>query len=208
MEALYRAALAALESLPAVRAMPDKPAGRLRSPEITVSLERCTLEGLPRYLGLLEVDGEQKELFAHRAKAKAAARCHAGTAQAAEELAARTAQAWLQGMEGVTVRSVQTGTVCYDPRLDCFACPVEATAEAWIYAVPSGEELYFDDFVLRGTLLSRQQGQEGFLGRHRVSRAVLRKTAVCSKTPYDQGLFLANLKERRWAHGHAARSRP
>ena len=63
-------------------------------------------------------------------------------------------------MEGVTVRSVQTGTVCYDPRLDCFACPVEATAEAWIYAVPSGEELYFDDFVLRGTLLSRQQGQE------------------------------------------------
>ena len=160
MEALYRAALAALESLPAVRAMPDKPTGRLRSPEITVSLERCTLEGLPRYLGLLEVDGAQKELFAHRAKAKAAARCHAGTAQAAEELAARTAQAWLQGMEGVTVRSVQTGTVCYDPRLDCFACPVEATAEAWIYAVPSGEELYFDDFVLRGTLLSRQQGQE------------------------------------------------
>ena len=40
MEALYRAALASLESLPAVRAMPDKPAGRLRSPEITVSLER------------------------------------------------------------------------------------------------------------------------------------------------------------------------
>ena len=54
----------------------------------------------------------------------------------------------------------------------------------------------------------RQQGQEGFLNGHRVSRAVLRKTAVCSKTPYDQGLFLANLKERRWAHGHAARSRP
>ena len=50
MEALYRAALAALEGLPAVRAMPDKPAGRLRSPEITVLLESCALEGLPRYL--------------------------------------------------------------------------------------------------------------------------------------------------------------
>ena len=52
----------------------------------------------------------------------------------------------------------------------------------------------------------RQQGQEGFLNGHRVSRAVLRKTAVCSKTPYDHGLFLANLKERRWVRGHAARS--
>lgn len=160
MEALYSAALAALEGLPAVRAMPDKPVGRLRSAEITVSLESCTLEGLPRYLGLLEVDGEQKEVFAHRAKARAAAQCHAGTAKAAEELAARTAQAWLQGMEGVTVRNVQTGAVRYDARQDCFACPVEAAAEAWVYAVPSGEELYFDDFVLHGTLLSRQQGQE------------------------------------------------
>lgn len=160
MEALYRAALAALEGLPAVRAMPDKPAERLRSPEVTVALESCALEGLPRYLGLMETDGEEKELFAHHAKAKLAARCRAGTAEAAGELAAQTAQAWLHGMEGTTLRNVQTGEVRYDPRLDCFVCPVEAAAEAWVYAVPSGEEQYFDDFVLRGTLLSRRQGQE------------------------------------------------
>lgn len=165
MEALYMAAAETLleGGIPVLHGQPPSPAQRLRSAQVSLQLRSCTLEGRAQYLGLFESQGEQLELYSHRAKATLEARAHSpaeGGAQAAAALGAQIAACWLRGVPNVTITRVQTGTAEYDPALDCFVCPVQLALEAWLYAVPSGDELYFEDFMLRGTLLSRQKEQE------------------------------------------------
>lgn len=167
MEALWTAAAEPLQAagLTVYRAMGPGTAARIRAAQVALQLRRCTLEGRPRYLGLTLSGGELLELYAHRMTAELEARAYgpaSGGAAGAEKTAQQAAAAWLTGIPGVALRQVETGAADYDPALDCFVCPVTAQAEAWVYATPGSDGLYFEDFILRGQLRQpqRQEGTE------------------------------------------------
>ena len=160
MEQICEAVVHLLEAagLDAHMALPAAAAQRLRTPVISVLLKRWALEGRPVYLGLLE----ELEVFGHRLDGELELAVYGPQAPNATASAAQAASALLGGgIEGVTLRQVETGAVRYDRELDCFVCPVTASVEAWLYAIPRDDGLYFEDFVLRGELRSAWKKQEG-----------------------------------------------
>lgn len=142
--------------LKAQTALPSTAAKRLREPLVSVQMQRWTLEGRPVYLGLME----ELELFAHRMEGDLTLGAYALTAEQASGTAAQVVAGVMDGIEGLTLRQLESGAAAYDAALDCFVCPVSAKVEAWLYAVPRDDELYFEDFVMRGELRSARMEQE------------------------------------------------
>ena len=158
MEQICEAVIGRLAAagLEAQSALPFAAACRVRKPVSSVQMTRWALEGRPVYLGLME----ELELFGHRLEGTLELLVHAPKAAEAAAAAVQAASVLVDGIEGVTLRQVETGAVRYERELDHFVCPVTATVDAWLYAVPRDDGLYFEDFVLRGDLRSAWKEQE------------------------------------------------
>lgn len=137
-------------------AYPAVAARRIREPLATVEMKRWALAGRPVYLGLME----QLEVYGHRMEGGLEIAAHAPTAREAVALAQEITAVLLGGIEGLSLRQLETGAAAYARELDTFVCPVQAAVEAWLYAVPREDGLYFEDFVLRGRLEAAQREQE------------------------------------------------
>ncbi len=130
--------------------MPPEPVQRLRAPLVTVTMQRWNLEGRPVYLGLWE---PELEVYGHKCCGTLEVVVHSPKAdggQAAANMAAQAVSALMGGIEGLTLKQVECGKATFQGTLDLFDCTITAQVEAWLYAVPRDDGLWFEDFVLRG----------------------------------------------------------
>ena len=164
MELIRNAAANALlaAELPVESALPDAPISRVRTPQVTVQVRRCALDGKYRYLGTYETETAPLELYAHQTKAEVLATVHTpvdGSGTGCAALAEQVADCWLGGVTGLSIQCVTVAMPEYSAAMDCFVCTVCAEVSAWVYALPVDDGAYFEDFALKGTLLA-WNGQE------------------------------------------------
>ena len=76
----------------------------------------------------------------------------AGSA-AGDALAEKLVQVLLGGVEGVSLRQFTVQDTVYAAEPDCFTTVLEATVMAHLYAVSTGEEPVFTDFILKGEIV-------------------------------------------------------
>ncbi len=160
MEQLIARLLALLREagLPAIAAMPDEKAPRLKAPACAVQISKARLlpPGFAQYLGVQD-DPEhgQMELYGARLSAELTIRVYSPTALGAQtcmEAAGRVMDALLHPQTGLRVQSLETEACSYSGPYDHFSVPVHVTAEAWVWTDSPEQVQLFTDFNLRGEL--------------------------------------------------------
>ncbi len=161
MEQLIEAILKAVQAagIPAARAFQPGRMPRLKGAVAALALRKAvqTPAGFGGYLGVLtDKEGASKELYGMRLEADLAFTIYtprtAGSA-AGDALAEKLVQVLLGGVEGVSLRQFTVQDTVYAAEPDCFTTVLEATVMAHLYAVSTGEEPVFTDFILKGEIV-------------------------------------------------------
>ena len=161
MEQLIDTILKAMQAagIPAVRAFWPRRMPRLKGPVAALSLRKSvqTPAGFGGYLGLLTDEQDQtRALSGMRLEAELAFTIYTprtATSEAGAQLAEQLVQVLLEGVEGVSLRQFTVQDTTYAAEPDCFTTCLEATVVAHLYAVTTGEEPVFTDFILKGEIV-------------------------------------------------------
>ena len=157
METILEAAQAA--GIPTARALQPGRMPRLEGPVAALALRKAvqTPAGFGGYLGVYtDAQGQTRDLYGMRLEAEVVFTIYtprASTASAGETMAERLAELLLEGIDGVSLRQFTVQETTYAAEPDCFTTVLEATVLAHLYAVTSGEEPAFTDFILKGEIV-------------------------------------------------------